>query len=134
MENAPSDYNGLRDVLLCNRSSGRHQGQIWTNDSDTTDLILMQGNVFWMILSILIVIGNLTVIIWRCVAKGEQRNSIPSILVINLATADFFLGIQISVFVLLLLTLTAERRACHCLLVSCSKRHGKRVDAPNRWQ
>ncbi|XP_065835277.1 G-protein coupled receptor GRL101-like [Oscarella lobularis] len=72
-----------------------------TTTKTTIDATLKQGNVVWIILSVLIIAGNLTVIIWRCRAKREQRNSIPSILVINLAAADFFLGIQIFLYVLL---------------------------------
>ena len=85
--------------LLCNRS--RQRGRVWTVDNDSSDVTLEQGNVFWLILSVLIIAGNLIVIIWQCRATREQRNSIPSILVINLAVADFFLGIQIFLYVLL---------------------------------
>ena len=108
MENAstpPTDgskHNDvIFDVLLCNGSSGYHKRQVWTSGSSSPDATLMQGDVFWIILSILIVAGNSIVIIWRCKERREQRNSIPSILVINLAAADFLLGIQITVFVFL---------------------------------
>ena len=94
-------YDGFFDTLLCNRSRGRHRGQVWNIDDDSSDESLEQGDVFWFLLSILIIAGNLTVIIWRCRARREQRNSVPSILVMNLAAADFFLGIQIFLFALL---------------------------------
>lgn len=84
--------------FFCNNSRGR----VSNADGDSSDEILEHGNVFWFILSIFIIAGNLTVIIWRCrAARREKQNSIPSILVINLAAADFFLGIQVFLYVLL---------------------------------
>ena len=47
---------------------------------------------------LLIITGNLTVMIWRCKRRREERNSIPSLLVVNLAAADLLLGIQLVIF------------------------------------
>ena len=55
-------------------------------------------NVLFLIFCLLIVTGNLTVMIWRCSRHREERNSIPSLLVINLAAADLLLGIQLVIF------------------------------------
>ena len=55
----------------------------------------------WLIVAILILAGNIAVLVWRCTRRRDQRNSIPSILIINLATADLLLGIQMLLYLLL---------------------------------
>ena len=55
----------------------------------------------WLIVAILILAGNIAVLVWRCTRRSDQRNSIPSILIINLATADLLLGIQMLLYLLL---------------------------------
>ena len=55
-------------------------------------------NALFLIFCLLIITGNLTVMIWRCSRRREERNSIPSLLVINLAAADLLLGIQLVIF------------------------------------
>ena len=52
----------------------------------------------WLIVAILILAGNICVLVWRCTRRSDQRNSIPSILIINLATADLLLGIQMLIY------------------------------------
>ena len=58
-------------------------------------------NALLLIFCLLIIIGNLTVMIWRCSRHREERNSIPSLLVLNLAAADLLLGIQLVIFLCL---------------------------------
>ena len=58
-------------------------------------------NALFLIFCLLIITGNLTVMIWRCSRRREERNSIPSLLVLNLAAADLLLGIQLVIFLCL---------------------------------
>ena len=58
-------------------------------------------NALFLIFCLLIIAGNLTVMIWRCSRRREERNSIPSLLVLNLAAADLLLGIQLVIFLCL---------------------------------
>ena len=59
-------------------------------------------SALFFIFFLLIITGNLTVMIWRCrKRRAEERNSIPSLLVINLAAADLLLGIQLVIFLYL---------------------------------
>ena len=96
------NYDFFNVSPLCNETRGR-RGLVWKdNYGDPVDASALQdGSAIWLALSLLIVAGNMAVIQWRCLSKKEQRNSIPSILVINLAFADFFLGIQLCVYVLM---------------------------------
>ena len=55
----------------------------------------------WLLCTALILVGNVFVLLWRCTRRREQRNSTLSLLVVNLATADFLLGIQMLVYLLL---------------------------------
>ena len=48
----------------------------------------------WLICALLVLVGNISVLVWRCTRRSDQRNSVSSILIINLATADLLLGIQ----------------------------------------
>ena len=41
-------------------------------------------------------------LVWRCTRRSDQRNSVPSILIINLATADLLLGIQMLLYLFLI--------------------------------
>ena len=60
---------------------------------------------YWRILCLVIatidVVGNAGVIAWRALSKKEQRNSIPSMLVINLAISDLLFGIHFLIYVLM---------------------------------
>ena len=59
-------------------------------------------SALFFIFFLLIITGNLTVMIWRCrKRRAEERNSIPSLLVVNLAAADLLLGIQLVIFLYL---------------------------------
>ena len=55
----------------------------------------------WLIVAILILAGNICVLVWRCTRRSDQRNSILSILIINLATADLLLGIEMIIYLFL---------------------------------
>ena len=55
----------------------------------------------WLICAFLVLVGNISVLVWRCTRRSDQRNSVPSILIINLATADLLLGIQMLLYLLL---------------------------------
>ena len=91
---------------LCNETRG-HRGVVWNigYDYEDSEPILEKDSTFnryWLILFVLIIAGNVAVVIWRCITKEEeQRNSIPSILVMNLAATDVCLGIQQLLYVLM---------------------------------
>ena len=55
----------------------------------------------WLICALLVLVGNISVLLWRCTRRSDQRNSVPSILIINLATADLLLGIQMLLYLFL---------------------------------
>ena len=63
---------------------------IGTNDVD----------YLWLICTILVLVGSLSVLLWRCTRRSDQRNSVPSILIINLAVADLLLGVQMLLYLL----------------------------------
>ena len=48
----------------------------------------------WLISAILVLVGNLCVLLWRCTRRSDQRSSVPSILIINLAAADLCWGFK----------------------------------------
>ena len=83
--------------LTCNTS----QGIVWDLDRNATDRHVNEVYILWLILYSVIIAGNLVVIVWRCSRNRDQRNSIPSMLVINLAAADLLLGVQSLIFLLL---------------------------------
>ena len=56
----------------------------------------------WLICALLVLVGNISVLVWRCTRRSDQRNSVPSILIINLATADLLLGIQMLLYLFLI--------------------------------
>ena len=55
----------------------------------------------WLILTILVLVGNSIALLWRCTRRRDQRNSSLSILMINLAAADLLLGIQMFLYMFL---------------------------------
>ena len=56
----------------------------------------------WLILATFIVVGNATVVMWRCFQGKRRKMSIPSLLVINLALGDFLLGVQMLIYLYIL--------------------------------
>ena len=52
----------------------------------------------WLICALLVLIGNICVLVLRCTRRSDQRSNIPSILIINLATANLLLGIQMLLY------------------------------------
>ena len=97
---------GMDFLLLCKSRDGR--SRVWrnldnilggtVNDSSGRQ---EQASAIWLVLTFLIVAGNMSVIAWRFLSKKEQRNSIPSILIINLAVADFLFGIHFLIYALM---------------------------------
>ena len=76
---------------------------VFDYDSYLTSYVKLSAaeSAFFLILCLLIITGNLSVMIWRCRRRREVRNSIPSLLVVNLAAADLLLGIQLVIFLYL---------------------------------
>ena len=66
---------------------------VFDYDSYLTSYVKLSAaeSAFFLIFCLLIITGNLSVMIWRCRRRREVRNSIPSLLVVNLATADLLL-------------------------------------------
>ena len=79
--------------LLCNKE----RGIVLSLDVDASQNV----NTFWLVICLLVIVGNMTVMTWRCLSRKELRYSIPSILVMNLAISDFLFGIQLLVYVLM---------------------------------
>ncbi|XP_065834799.1 neuropeptide Y receptor type 1-like [Oscarella lobularis] len=55
----------------------------------------------WIFCTIVILVGNISVLLWRCTRQSDQRNSVSSILIINLAASDLLLGIQMLLYLFL---------------------------------
>ena len=89
------DYKSENLRMLCNTS----QSVVWDADAGIT--YSQAENICWLSLFLLIIAGNFTVILWRCSTNRNQRNSIPSILVMNLAAADFLQGAHVFIYLLL---------------------------------
>ena len=87
--------------LVCNDRTSKN----YVYDYDYIDYsgipVATAETVLFLIFCLLIIAGNLTVMIWRCSRRREERNSIPSLLVLNLAAADLLLGIQLVIFLCL---------------------------------
>ena len=97
-----TEYYFFNLTPLCNKT----RGLVWEGIIDfygfydaLADTSVVQA--IWLVLSVLIVAGNIGVIAWRLLSKKEQRNSIPSILVINLSVADFLFGAHFLIYVLM---------------------------------
>ena len=55
----------------------------------------------WLAFTVVILVANVLVLLGRCTRRKEDRSSIPSILIINLAVVDFLLGVQILIYTIL---------------------------------
>ena len=99
--------NNFDFLLLCNETRSGRKDLVWRDldnifgDINDSSGRQEQASAIWLVLSFLIVAGNVSVIAWRLLSKKEQRNSIPSILIINLAVADFLFGIHFLIYALM---------------------------------
>ena len=90
-----SEQRHFNNESLCSKNGSAVVWEIYT------ETMLGEGTALTLVFPMLIILGNMTVIIWRCLSKKEQRSSIPSMLVLNLATVDFFYGAALLLFHLL---------------------------------
>eukprot|EP00118_Oscarella_pearsei_P021196 m.236751 g.236751 ORF g.236751 m.236751 type:complete len:118 (+) comp40137_c1_seq2:128-481(+) len=89
----------MEGKVLCNKSNELvYLNYVYDYDDGVSKEMAHHVGYLWMVLTLLILVGNLTVLIWRCSRRKEERNSIPSILVVNLALGDFLLGLQMLFF------------------------------------
>eukprot|EP00118_Oscarella_pearsei_P000985 m.6300 g.6300 ORF g.6300 m.6300 type:complete len:421 (+) comp15508_c0_seq1:84-1346(+) len=89
---------------LCN-SSGRttYMRLVPFQAIKISNIFETDGQVaLWLLYSIIILIGNTTVLVWRFSRPRRERYSIAGIFTINLALSDFLLGIYMLLYLILI--------------------------------
>ena len=102
---SPSDKSFANSFALCNESGHLTYMTLIYKQAiqSVSNIFASQGHsAIWLTFAVIILLGNFLVLAWRCTRPREQKFTIGSIFVINLATSDFLLGAYMLFYLFLL--------------------------------